>query len=227
MDPRHTGPHTSPRPRPRVVAVAVQKGGTGKTTLSASLAVAATQAGERVTAVDADPQGSLCAWGTLRGGPEPMVDRLRPWEFAQFQPILDEQGEQGRTLAIIDTPGSSIGGVAAILRLADLVLIPIRPSRLDLMAALPTIELLAGQGLGDRLALVLNQCPPPPSPRTGLYAQQLAGLGMMAEPSLLQRVDHQDAIALGRGVTEHAPAGYAASEIRALWSWIDLRIARP
>ncbi len=216
----------SSAPRPRVVAIAVQKGGTGKTTLAASLAVAATQAGERVTVFDSDPQGSLAAWGKLRTQPEPAVDLLRPWEFAQFQPILDQQAEQARTLAIIDTPGASIGGIAAILRLADLVLIPIRPSRLDLMAALPTIELLAGQGMGERLALVLNQCPPPPSPRTGLYARQLAGLGMMAEPAILQRVDHQDAIALGLGVTEHAPGGYAASEIRSLWSWIDQRIVR-
>lgn len=83
--------------------------------------------------------------GAPSGGPEPTVDRLRPREFTQFQPILDEQAEQGRTLAIIDTPGASIGGIAAILRLADLVPIPIRPSRLDLIAALPAIELLAGR----------------------------------------------------------------------------------
>ncbi|GJD37161.1 nucleotide-binding protein [Methylobacterium aerolatum] len=216
-------PDPAPR-RPRVIAVAVQKGGTGKTTLVASLAVAAAQAGERVTAFDTDPQGSLSAWGTLRTAPEPATDRLRPWEFAQFAPILEQLGERGRTLVVVDTPGSSIGGVAAILRLADLVLVPIRPSRLDLMAALPTIEVLADQGMRDRLALVLNQCPPAPSPRTTLYAAQLDGLGVMAEPAILQRVDHQDAIALGRGVTEHAPLGLAAQEIRSLWSWIDRRI---
>jgi chromosome partitioning protein len=215
---------TAPLRRPRVIAVAVQKGGTGKTTLVASLAVAAAQAGERVTAFDADPQGSLSAWGRLRAGGEPVVDLLRPWEFAQFAPILDQLAEQGRTLAVIDTPGASIGGVAALLRLADLVVVPIRPSRLDLMAALPTIEVLASQGMRDRLALVLNQCPPPPSPRTSLYAAQLDGLGVMAEPAILQRVDHQDAIALGRGVTEHAPHGFAAAEMRALWAWIDRRV---
>lgn len=211
-------------PRPRVVAVAVQKGGTGKTTLAASLAVAAAQAGERVTAFDADPQGSLAAWGELRNGAEPRIERLRPWEFAQFAPILEQQAEQGQSLAIVDTPGASIGGVAALLRLADLVLVPIRPSRLDLMAALPTIEVLAGQGMRERLALVLNQCPPAPSPRTGLYAAQLGTLGVMAEPAILQRVDHQDAVALGRGVTEHAPLGCAAAEIRTLWAWIDRRL---
>lgn len=210
--------------RPRVIAVAVQKGGTGKTTLLASLAVAAAQAGERVTAFDADPQGSLSAWGSLRVRPEPVTDRLRPWEFAQFATILDQLAERGRTLVLVDTPGASIGGVAALLRLADLVVVPIRPSRLDLMAALPTIEVLAGQGMRDRLALVLNQCPPSPSPRTHLYAAQLAGLGVMAEPAILQRVDHQDAIALGRGVTEHAPHGSAAAEMRTLWAWIDRRL---
>ena len=215
---------TAAAPRPRVVAVAVQKGGTGKTTLAASLAVAAAQAGERVTVFDADPQGSLSAWAGLRTASEPNTDRLRPWEFAQFAPILDQIAEQGRTLAVIDTPGASIGGVAALLRLADLVLVPIRPSRLDLMAALPTIEVLAGQGMRDRLALVLNQCPPAPSPRTSLYAAQLSGLGVMAEPAILQRVDHQDAIALGRGVTEHAPQGFAAAEMRGLWAWIDRRM---
>lgn len=49
---------------------------------------------------------------------------------------------------------------------------------------------------------------------------------MMAEPALLQRVDHQDAVAMGRGVTEPAPGGYAAAEIHALWAWIDRRISR-
>jgi chromosome partitioning protein len=219
--------HRALASRPRVVAVAVQKGGTGKTTLAASLAVAASQVGERVVAVDADPQGSLSAWGGMRTGPEPVVDRLRPWEFAQFPVVLDQIAEQGRTLAIVDTPGASIGGVAALLRLADLVLVPIRPSRLDLMAALPTIEVLGCQGMRDCLALVLNQCPPSPSPRTGLYAAQLNVLGVMAEPAIMQRVDHQDAVALGRGVTEHAPHGFAAVEIRALWAWIDQRMGPP
>ena len=50
----------------RVLAVAVQKGGTGKTTLAASLAIAAAEAGEQVTALDLDPQGSLAGWGALR-----------------------------------------------------------------------------------------------------------------------------------------------------------------
>ncbi|AWN38924.1 cobyrinic acid ac-diamide synthase [Methylobacterium radiodurans] len=210
----------------RVIALAVQKGGTGKTTLAASLAVAAAQADERVTPFDLDPQGSLAGWGAMRARGNPAVDRIQPWEIAQLPEILGQAAEQGVTLAILDTAGSGSGGAALALRLADLVLIPIRPSRLDLMAAQPTIRAMAGQGMRDRVALVLNQCPPPPSPRTGLYARQLATLGVLADPAMIQRVDHQDALALGAGVTEQAPGGLAAEEIRTLWAWVARRIGR-
>src|SRR6476469_7901273 len=89
MDPEGSGPKpdiASRRPDGtlRVLAVAVQKGGTGKTTLAASLAVAAAEAGERVTALDLDPQGSLAGWGALRTGESVAVDRVQPWEMGQL-----------------------------------------------------------------------------------------------------------------------------------------------
>ncbi|WP_348649368.1 hypothetical protein [Methylobacterium aquaticum] len=48
--------------------------------------------------------------------------------------------------------------------------------------------------------------------------------GVLAEPPLAQRADHQDAIAAGQGVTEFAPDGKAAEEIRALWAWVDRKM---
>ncbi len=225
MDPEGsgTGPGASPRraDRPlRILAVAVQKGGTGKTTLAASLAVAAAEAGERVTALDLDPQNSLAGWGTLRTNDSVAVDRVQPWEIGQLTAILDLLAAQGTTLAVLDTAGSATG-LAPALRTADFVLLPVRPSRLDIVAARPTLKALVGVGLRGRLALVLNQCPPPPSPRTTTYADQLRALGVLAEPGIIHRVDHQDALATGLGVTEYAPGGPAAEEIRALWGWID------
>ena len=50
----------------RTIVLLTQKGGTGKTTLAASLAVAAAQSGERVIALDLDPQASLVRWGERR-----------------------------------------------------------------------------------------------------------------------------------------------------------------
>jgi chromosome partitioning protein len=204
----------------RILAVAVQKGGTGKTTLAASLAIAAAEAGEHVTALDLDPQGSLAGWGALRRDDSVAVDRVQPWEMGQLSEILGLLAEQGTTLAVLDTAGSS-AGLAPALKDADFVLMPVRPSRLDIVAARPTLQALVGLGLRERLALVLNQCPPPPSPRTGAYAAQLRALGVLAEPGIIHRVDHQDALATGLGVTEYAPGSPAAEEVRALWAWID------
>lgn len=214
------------RRRPRVLAVAVQKGGTGKTTLAASLAVAAAEAGERVVALDLDPQGSLACWGAMRTRASVTVDRLRPWEIAQLPEILAQYGDDGTTLAVIDTAGATTG-MTASLRIADLVLMPVRPSRLDLVASRPTLQALVDLGMREKLAFVLNQCPPPPSPRTEAYAMQMRTLGVLAEPGIVQRVDHQDALAMGLGVTERAPEGQAAQEIRALWIWADAKIGHP
>jgi len=208
-----------------VVAVAVQKGGTGKTTLAASLAVAAAEAGERVVALDLDPQGSLASWGAMRARGPVAVGRLQPWEIGQLGVVLAQAAEDGATLALIDTAGA-MAGVTYALRVADLVLLPVRPSRLDLIAAGPTLQALVGLGMRRKLAFVLNQCPPP-SPRTEEYAGRMRTLGVLAEPSIVQRVDHQDALALGLGVTERAPEGQAAHEIRALWTWIDATMGPP
>ncbi|MCJ2060773.1 ParA family protein [Methylobacterium sp. J-048] len=227
MDPQGSGhePEAAPQrsAQPRVLAVAVQKGGTGKTTLAASLAVAAAEAGERVTALDLDPQGSLAGWGATRENDAVAIDRLQPWEIGQLPEILDILAQQGTTLVVLDTAGSSTG-LAPALKGADFVLMPVRPSRLDIVAARPTLQALVGLGLRDRLALVLNQCPPQPSPRTSAYAAQLRALGVLAEPGINHRVDHQDALAVGLGVTEYAPTSPAAEEIRALWAWIDAKM---
>ncbi|SEG54612.1 MULTISPECIES: ParA family protein [unclassified Methylobacterium] len=233
MDPEGSEPAPETAPWPdagplRVLALAVQKGGTGKTTLAASLAVAAAEAGEQVTALDLDPQSSLAGWGALRKNDgrsdrardAVAVDRVQPWEMGQLSEILGILAEQGTTLAVLDTAGSA-SGLAPALKDADFVLMPVRPSRLDIVAARPTLQALVGLGLRERLALVLNQCPPPPSPRTSAYAAQLRALGVLAEPGIIHRVDHQDALATGLGVTEFAPGSQAAEEVRALWAWVD------
>jgi chromosome partitioning protein len=51
-------------------------------------------------------------------------------------------------------------------------------------------------------------------------------LGDVAPVQIVQRADFQDAIAAGQGVTEYAPGGKAADEIRALWDFISRKIGK-
>ena len=208
----------------RTIVLANAKGGTGKSTLAAGLAVAATAAGEKVVALDLDPQQSLGRWGDARDADEPVVDHLDVDRMAQLPQILAALERRGFTIAILDTPGIDSTGGNLAMRAADLCLIPARPSRLDLQATLPTIEALMRLGLKDRFAFVLNQTPPGRSSRTAEAAAGLSVFGVLAEPIIAQRADHQDALAAGQGVTEFAPEGKAAEEVRALWGWISRKL---
>jgi chromosome partitioning protein len=208
----------------RTLTLVTQKGGVGKTTLAASLAVAAAQAGEKVVALDLDPQGSLGAWGDTRTADAPAVDRLPAERLGDLPAILEALKAEGYTVAILDTAGVSSTGGNLAMQAADLALVPARPSRLDLQATMPTIETLMRLGMRDRFAFALNQCPPGRSSRATEAASGLSMFGVLAEPPLAQRADHQDAIAAGQGVTEFAPDGKAAEEIRALWAWVDRKM---
>jgi chromosome partitioning protein len=123
-------------------------------------------------------------------------------------------------LVIIDTPGEDSPLTHNAMSAADLCLVPIRPTRADGRGNRPTVEALMRGG--KRFAFVLNQCPTTPgNSRAPEMAAGLAALGLLAEPMIGSRVDYQDAYAAGKGVTEYAPAGKAADEIRQLWAWID------
>jgi chromosome partitioning protein len=208
----------------RILTLVTQKGGTGKTTLAASLAVAAAENGERVIALDLDPQGSLATWGDMRDADAPAVDRLGPDRLGDLTAILAALETQGFTLAILDTAGVASTGGNLAMQAANLALIPARPSRLDLQATMPTIETLMRLGMRDRFAFVLNQCPAGRNSRATEAANGLGMFGVLAKPVLTQRADHQDALAAGQGVTEFARGGKAADEVRALWAWTDRKM---
>ncbi|MCW6511307.1 nucleotide-binding protein [Lichenifustis flavocetrariae] len=203
----------------RVLTLVTQKGGTGKSTLSTGLAVAAMQAGESVIALDLDPQGTLAAWAGMREADEPSIAQLPPRETARLADVLKEAGKKF-TLAILDTAGADSPATHNAMSAATLCLVPLRPTRPDGLAIKPTVEaLIRGQ---RPFAFVLNQCPTQPkNSRASEMAAGLASLGLLAKPMVRQRADYQDAFAAGQGVTEYAPDGKAADEMRELWAWID------
>lgn len=211
----------------RTIAFLTQKGGSGKTTLAASLAVVAAQSGERVIALDLDPQASLVRWGRRRAAAKArhsvMVEPLERDRLSMLRAILDGLAGAGFTLAVFDTPGADSTAVRLVAEFVDLCLLPVRPTRLDLEATTATFR--TAYLARRNAAFVLNQCPPTNrSARSNEAAKELSRLGVLAEPAITARIDFQDAMAAGLGVTEHAGTGRAAQEIEALWSWIRLQL---
>jgi chromosome partitioning protein len=211
----------------RTIAFVTQKGGAGKTTLAASLAVAAAAAGEKVVALDFDPQGSLGRWGKRRDAAHPpnmvIVEPLEVDRLLRIGSILERLAAAGFTLVVFDTAGAHTGAVRLVAENADLCLLPARPTLLDLEATADTFHAVTAAKC--KAAFVLNQCPPiPRSSRASEAAKDLTRLGVLAEPMVAARIDYQDAIAAGLGVTEHARDGRAAQEIAGLWNWVRAQL---
>jgi chromosome partitioning protein len=206
----------------RSIAFLTQKGGAGKTTLAASLAEMAASTGEKVIALDLDPQQSLVCWGKRREAANArnkiIVEPLERERLSRLRAILEGLAGAGFTLAISDTTGADATAVRPICEVADLSLLPARPTRLDVEATAATFRAVF---LAKRkAAFVLNQCPSSyRSTRASEAAKQLNCLGVLAEPMVSARMDFQDAVAAGLGVTEYAAGSKAAEEIAMLWNW--------
>lgn len=199
----------------RVLVMAAQKGGSGKTTLATSLAVAAAQDGEVVVAIDLDPQGSLREWSERREAQDIV---FRPVETAGLNALIGRLRDHGRTtLVVVDTAGVFGPEVTVALRQADLCLLPVRPSLLDVSATRRTAAAL--DVMGRRYAFVLNQVQTNASARASDAAEALVEIGPLYPGFMALRTDHLDAMVMGKGVTEWRPRGQAAAEITELWQW--------
>ncbi|HTV89034.1 MAG TPA: AAA family ATPase [Stellaceae bacterium] len=202
-----------------VIAVASQKGGAGKTTLAAHLAVRAGIAGQGpVVLIDTDPQGSLAEWWHARQDDTPALAVVKP---EQLGANLAELRSYGTAVAIIDTPPALTGSIEQVIAMADLIVIPVRPSPHDLRAAGGTVAM--AQRAGKPFLFVVNGA----SPRAGITAQAVAALsehGRVAPVILYQRTEFAASMIDGRTVVEAAASGRSAQEIAELWQCVYAQI---
>ncbi|MGI9365963.1 MAG: ParA family partition ATPase [Rhizobiaceae bacterium] len=200
----------------QVITVAQQKGGSGKTTISLNLAVALLAGRSKVALLDTDPQGSLGQWFMARrerfGDTEPDMG----FRTASAWGARYEARELAKThdYVIIDTPPKmGVDGRPAI-EAADLIIIPVTPSPLDVWATEPTLELATGEK--KLAAFVMNRVPP----RANISAEIRQILsetdGKCLRSELGNRVLYAETAAIGLGVTETRPKSVAAQEIRTL-----------
>jgi chromosome partitioning protein len=207
------------------IVLATQKGGSGKSTLAIGLAIAAKDAGHKVRLIETDPQGTLSNWQVRRGTAEPMVEAI--YNVGRIENRLKQLARGGITLTMIDTAGGVSAITAAAIRCADLCLIPTRPTITDIEACAPTLK--AVRAWQKPFAFVLNQTPVR-GRRIDNATHALGGDAVrdmsevLARPFIAMRNDHQDALALGLGVSECAPTSKSAEEIGQLWRWTEARL---
>lgn len=205
----------------RVLALAARKGGVGKTTIAGHLAVQAEACGHGpVALIDTDPQGSLSAWWNGRAQDTPLFVQAT---IAELPRQLDALRQHGIRLVIIDTPPAITENIEAVVALADLVLIPTRPSPHDLRAVGATVDLV--ERCGRPMIFVVNGATPR-ARITGDAAVALSQHGTVAPTTLHQRVDFASSMIDGRTVQEVNAKSNSAIEVAELWTYVNKRFSK-
>ena len=206
-----------------VIAIIAQKGGTGKTTLALSIAVAAQRADRTAAIIDLDPQASASNWGDRRKANQPAIVSAQP---ARLPQILEAAEESGANLVVIDTPPRAERAAIAAARAAHLVLIPCRPSIFDLETFSTTLDLIAAVG-SKPLAAVLNAVPTRGQKRQQAE-QALKELDISVCPEVFgARVAFDHANTVGLSAQEYEPASKAAEEIQNVYMSICRLVDMP
>jgi chromosome partitioning protein len=209
----------------RTIVLATQKGGSGKSTLAIGLALAAIEAGHSVRLIETDPQGTLSNWQCRRPYAEPIVEPVHTARDVEQR--LQSLDRDGVTLTIVDTAGGVSATTNSAIRYADLCLIPTRPSVADIEATAATLSVI--RAWRKPFAYILNQTPIRglrlSNAETALGDETARDISdVVARPFIVMRNDHQDALSAGLAVSEYAPGGKSAEEIRGLWQWVEARL---
>lgn len=204
----------------RIVTVGNLKGGTGKTTLVVNLAAAAEGRSIRTVVIDLDPQQSAGKWSDQRPKDSAGIDRpaVLSGQANRLEPVLREAEALGAELVVIDTAAHEPAILKPAIERASVVLIPSRPTGMELQHIMETATLVAEQR--KPVAVVLNAVP--------ARAHELdearcfvTKKGIPLAPLFISDLrGYARAVTAAQGVTEQEPGGKAASEITALLDWI-------
>lgn len=204
-----------------VMVFASQKGGSGKTTVSAHMAVEAERAGfGPVALIDTDPQGSMAKWWNVREADTPAFAQA---SVEQLDADIQALSAQGYRLIIIDTPPAVTHTIAEVIAHADLVVLPTRPSPHDLRAVGATVDIAEHQG--KPVVFVVNSATAR-ARITGETAVALSQHGMVAPVTLHHRVDFAASMIDGRTVGELNASSRSAQECQRLWAYLQDRVLR-
>lgn len=190
------------------------KGGVGKSNVALCIASALHEDGSSVLVLDTDPQGTASTWAQQGEGPlvvgAPSIERLEQ-EISRLGASYDA--------VVIDGSAQLKGSTGAIIRLSDLVLVPVQPSPADLWATSPIVELIRERQevVGSPAAGFVLSRATPGTNLTADTAEVLEQMGLPVLATLHQRVDFAEALLSGESPLTYAPKGKAAAEVQALY----------
>lgn len=199
-----------------IITVAQHKGGAGKTTLVAHLAVAFKDMKKSVGLIDMDPQQSLSIWHRVRNKThEDLAEGIALSKVDQLALRWEAKKLAGEhDVVIIDTPPHAEEATRAAVRTADIVVLPVQPSPMDVWAVMPSLKL--AEKAKKPTLLVLNRVPYRAKLTDALVPVIKQLEGSLARTRLGNRTLFASALAEGQGVTEAQASSLAAKEITRL-----------
>ncbi len=202
----------------QVWAIIAQKGGAGKTTLALHASIALSQMKHSVELLDVDPQQTAARWALQRKQRPPRTTAI---VAPQIFDTLEQIRNKGETdIVIVDTSPRADRESLIVANAANFIIVPVRPSTLDLPAVEDTLALLAKGGYLGKTVTVLNAVAAS-TDEGELAAAYLKKLGPELCPySLGERVDFRRSLMLGKGITEAKKSGEAVKEITGVTKWL-------
>ena len=170
--------------------------------------------------IDIDPQGSLADWWNEREADLPAFAQTTVARLASDLQVLRQQGFK---LAVIDTPPAITMAIQSVISVAELIVVPTRPSPHDLRAVGATVDLC--ERAGKPLMFVVNAATPK-AKITAEAAVALSQHGTVAPITLHHRTDFAASMIDGRTVMEVDPNGRSANEVSTLWNYIADRLEK-
>lgn len=197
----------------RVLGVFNSKGGSGKSTLAVHVGVAAAFE-NRVALLDADPQGTLTAWGGVRSEPSPAVLAVTADSLQADLRALEQQGVE---LVLLDCPPYITAESSRLVSLCDFIVVPVQPSMPDIAGCNHAVRII--EAAGKPFAFIINRAPAR-APEVGQAFDALKEWGEVCHVVVGDRRSFSRALASGLSVAEFDADSAAGREAAAACSWI-------